>query len=212
MTAPVKVEIWTDIICPWCGIGDQRLATAIARFEAEGGGPVELLHRSFQLDPRPAEPRPVAEMLREKYGMGPEQLAATSRQIEGLAAAEGLVPYVVADNVAGNTALVHQMLHLANARGLGPAAWAAASRAYFGERKPIFDVEGVVALGVAIGLDEAELRDALATGRFRAAVDTDGREAKALGCTGVPFVVVNRKVGVSGAQSVDTFVRALRAG
>jgi predicted DsbA family dithiol-disulfide isomerase len=207
----MNVEIWTDIVCPWCGIGDHRLTQAVARFEAEGGEPVDVVHRSFQLDARAGAPRPVRELLREKYGMDDARLAAMTRQVEGIAAADGLVPYVSGDNVIGNTGLVHQMLQMANSKGLGDTAWAMASRAYFGEQRSIFDVESVVALGAQIGLDAAELREALASGRYAAAVDADCREAAALGCTGVPFVVINRKVGVAGAQSVDTLVRALRS-
>lgn len=79
------------------------------------------------------------------------------------------------------------------------------------QQRSIFDVESVVSLGAQIGLDAAELREALASGRYKEAVDADCREASGLGCTGVPFVVVNRKVGVAGAQSVDTLVRALRS-
>lgn len=204
----MKVEIWSDLICPWCGLGQHRLDRALAAFEhAEH---VEVVHRSFQLDPgAPQEPEPVARMLAKK-GMPPAQVSAMTRRVEALAAADGLSPYIVGDNIVGNTRLAHELLAMASERGLEAAAWERLYRAYFGEQRSIFDVESLVTLAGEIGLDPEEARAALTDGRYRARVEADGAEARALGCNGVPFVVLDRRYAVSGAQAVDVFLNALR--
>ncbi len=203
-TTPVKVEIWSDVICPWCGLGQHRLERGIAAFEHRDE--VEVVHRSFQLDPTfPETPRPVKEVLRRKYGLGDAQLGAMTAQIESLAASEGLAPYSVGENLVGNTGLAHELLAMASDRGLEDAAWKRLYRAYFGERRSIFELDELVALGEELGLDPSEVRAALHEGWFRAKVSADDREARALGATGVPFVVVDRRYAVAGAQSAETF-------
>lgn len=204
----MKVEIWSDVICPWCGLGQHRLEQALAGFEHRAH--VEVVHRSFQLDPgAPAVPQPVRTMLARKYRMNEAQLEATFARIEGLAATDGLAPYIVGDNVVGNTRLAHELLALAAARGREAAAWTRLYRAYFGERRSIFDVDALVELGTELGLDPAEARAALTDGRFRAQVEADGAEARALGASGVPFVVIDRRYGIPGAQPVEAFRQAL---
>src|SRR5690606_28049777 len=199
----MKIEIWSDVICPWCGLGQHPLEKALAGFEHRAD--VEVLHRSFQLDPSfPNRTEPVRSMLARKYRMNDAQLDATFRRVESLAAAEGLSPYVVGDNVVGNTRLAHELLAMASERGLEGAAWKRLYRAYFGERRSIFDLESVAALGAELGLDAADVRAALLEGRYRARVEADGREARALGASGVPFVVIDRKYAVAGAQPVET--------
>ena len=203
----LKVEIWSDVICPWCGIGQHRLDQALARF----GGDVELVHRSFQLDPNhPDETQPTREMLAQKYRLSPAQADAAFARVESIAKADGIEPYIVGDNLVGNTRRAHEWLAFASTKGLEEAAWKRIYRAYFGEQRSIFDVDTLVALGVEIGLVADETRAALADGRFRARVDADQREAAALGATGVPFIVIDRKVGVAGAQPVATIVEALQ--
>jgi predicted DsbA family dithiol-disulfide isomerase len=204
----MKLEIWSDVICPWCGLGQHRLDLALEGFAHRDA--VEVVHRSFQLDPAaPAAPQPVRAMLAAKYRMNDAQLAATFARIEGLAAADGLSPYIVGDNVVGNTRLAHELLALASERGREAAAWQRLYRAYFAERRSIFDVDALVALGEEVGLDPAEARAALADGRYVARVEADGREARALGASGVPFVVIDRRYAIAGAQPIDTLRRAL---
>ncbi len=205
----MKVEIWSDVICPWCGLGQHRLDRALAAFPRREA--VEVVHRSFLLDPD-AGPgvRPVRESLARKYRLDDAQLDATFARIESLAAADGLTPYHVGENVTGNTRLAHELLALASARGLEEVAWKRLYRAYFGERRSIFDLDSLVALGQDVGLDPEEVRAALADGRYRARVDADDREARALGATGVPFVVIDRRYGVAGAQPTEVFLQALQ--
>jgi predicted DsbA family dithiol-disulfide isomerase len=204
----MKVEIWSDVVCPWCGLGKHRLGRALAQFPQRDE--VEVVHRSFLLDPG-AEPgvHPVRDHLARKYRLDDAQLDASFARIESLAAAEGLVPYHVGDNVTGNTRLAHELLALASERGVEEAAWKRIYRAYFGERRSIFDLESLVELGRDVGLDPDETRAALSDHRYRAKVDADDREARALGATGVPFVVIDRRYGVSGAQPTPTFLAVL---
>lgn len=213
MTTPtMTVEIWADVVCPWCGLGQRRLDLALASFPQRDQ--VRLVHRSFQLDPSFPEGQtmPVREMLKRKYGMGEAQLAETTRRIEALAAADGLSPYKVGQNQVGNTRQAHELLAFSAERGLADEAWQRLYQAYFGELRSIFGIEALVALGLELGLPETELRDALGSGRHRAGVELDGQEARDLGATGVPFVVIDRRLGVSGAQSVETFLAALVQG
>lgn len=200
----MKIEIWSDVICPWCGIGLNRLERALEGFEHRDE--VEVVHRSFQLDPRySGEPRPVREMLSQKYGMGPAQLDAMVARVEAIAAADGLSPYQAGANRAGNTRLAHELLALASERGLEDAAWRRLYRAYFGEGRSVFEVESLVELGQELGLDPDEVRGALADGRYRGRVAADDEEARALGATGVPFVVVDRRYRIAGAQPLEVF-------
>ena len=204
----MKIEIWADLICPWCGLGQHRLERALADFAQRDQ--VELVHHSFQLDPRaPEAPLPVREMLMKKYGMSDAQLAASSARIEGLAAADGLAPYHVGDNVVGNTSLAHELLAFARERGLGTRAWQHLYRAYFGERRSIFSIADLTELAAELGLDPAETRAALTDRRYREGVLAEGREAQALGSTGVPFVVIDRRFAIAGAQPIATFREAI---
>lgn len=204
----MKVEIWSDVVCPWCGIGQHRLDQAIASFEHRED--VEIVHHSFQLDASaPPSPKPVREMLAKKYGMDEAQLKATFGRIEALAASEGLAPYIVGDNLVGNTRLAHELLALATSRGMEDAAWKRLYRAYFGEQRSIFDAESLARLGEEIGLDPAEVRAAFEEGRFTTQVESDGRKARALGASGVPFVVIDDKYAVAGAQTAEAFREVL---
>lgn len=204
----MRVEIWSDIICPWCGLGNKRLADAVASFAH--ADEVEVIHRSYQLDPSQpvGETMAVAEMLAAK-GYSPGQIVASQDRIEAMAAEEGLRPYRVRDNRAGNTQLAHELMAYARAHGVYRDAWDALYRAYFGDARNIFDVEELVTLATELGLDADDARDALLTGRHRAEVEHDRREAAQLGARGVPFVVIDRRYGVSGAQPTEVFRAAL---
>ena len=198
----MRIEVWSDVICPWCGLGKHRLDAALARVPDRDE--VEVVHRSFQLDPNaPRQALPVKEMLKARYGLDDAGFAAATSRVESLAAAEGLAPYHVGDNLTGSTALAHQLLALAAERGLSEPAWDRLYRAHFGERRSIFEIDSLVELGVEIGLDPAEVRDALESGRYAARVEQDGLEARRIGAGGVPFYVIDRKYAVSGAQQPE---------
>jgi predicted DsbA family dithiol-disulfide isomerase len=135
-------------------------------------------------------------------------MRAMQEHVEQVAAGEGLA-YHLADGVSGNTHLAHELLHLAAERGLGGAAKERLLHAHFEEGRSVFDLDALVALGVEIGLDEAEARQALTDRRYRAAVDEDIATARLLGATGVPFFVVDRKYGAAGAQPAELLLQIL---
>jgi predicted DsbA family dithiol-disulfide isomerase len=195
----MQIEVWSDVVCPWCYIGKRRLETALADFPHRDQ--VEVVWRSFQLDPTipEGETFPTLPALAAKYGARVEDMAENMHRVEELAAAEGL-EYHLADGISGNTTLAHELIHLAAEHGLQGAMKERLLHAHFEEQLPVFGVEPLVPLAVEVGLDEAEVRAALGDRRYRAAVHEDAATAQALGATGVPFFVVDRKYGAAGAQ------------
>ncbi|WP_158851289.1 DsbA family oxidoreductase [Saccharothrix deserti] len=206
----MRVEIWSDIICPWCGLGNHRLDRAVERFEH--GADVEVVHRSFPLDPSmPSGPVMTArEMLKTKHGMDDDQVEAATGHVRELAERDGLTPYIVADNTVGNTALVHEFLAYATDRGKHTEAWHRTFRAYFGSAHPVFEIDGLLDLAAELGLDRDETRQVLEDRRYRDQVEDETRQAQRLGARGVPFIVVDGQYAVSGAQDTETLLDVLR--
>jgi len=204
----VRIEVWSDVVCPWCYIGKRRLETALERFPHREQ--VDVVWRSYQLDPTIAEgeTHPTLPALAAEYGRPVEEVQAMMRHVEETAAGEGL-EYHLADGVSGNTLLAHELLHLAAEHGLQGATKERLLHAHFEEGRSVFDVDSLTALAVEAGLDEAEVRAALADHRYRPAVLADAREARALGATGVPFFVVDRRYGASGAQPAELLLQLL---
>jgi predicted DsbA family dithiol-disulfide isomerase len=207
----VHVEIWSDIACPWCFIGKRRFEAALAAFEHRDE--VTVTWRSFELDPdAPAERvGDRAEYLARKTGWSVEQAQAMQDRLTRLAADEGLA-YRFDIARAGRTFDAHRVLHLAAAHGLQDAAKERLMRAYFEEGELMSDHPALIRLGVEAGLPEEELRDMLAGDRFAAEVREDERTAGALGISGVPFFVVDRAIGASGAQPPEVLGQLLEQG
>ena len=204
----MQIEVWSDVVCPWCYIGKRRLEAALARFPHRDQ--IEVVWRSFQLDPTLPEGTTESTLpaLAAKYGRGEDEMRASMAQVEQLAAAEGL-EYHLADGVSGNTSLAHELLHLAAERGRQGELAERLLHAHFEEQRPVFDVEALVPLAVEVGLAEAEVRAALTDRRYREAVRADADTARALGATGVPFFVVNRRYGAAGAQPAELLLQLL---
>lgn len=206
----MRVEIWSDIACPWCYVGKARFEKALAAFPHRDG--VEVVHRSFELDPGRAkgDTGQVLPMLMNKYGMTEEQAREGERRLGENAAAEGL-DYRTEGRDHGSTFDMHRVLHLAKERGRQDELIGLLYRANFAEERSVFaDDERLVELAVEAGLDEAEVRAVLADpGRYADDVRADEREAAELGANGVPFFVLDRTYGVSGAQPAEVFTQAL---
>jgi predicted DsbA family dithiol-disulfide isomerase len=205
----MQVEIWSDIVCPWCYVGKRRFETALAQFDHRDD--VGVVWRSFELDPsapaiREGDP---AQHLADKYGMTRAQTDAAQANLTALAAVEGL-DYHLDTAKSGNSFDAHRLLHLAAERGVQDDAKERFMLGYFTESKAIGDHETLVGLAVDAGLDEAEVRDTLASDRFADDVRADVRQAAAYGISGVPFFVVDQKYGVSGAQSADVLLQTLQ--
>ena len=216
----VHVEIWSDVVCPWCYIGKRRVEAALAGLERarpELHGRVEVRWRSFQLDPSAAPfdpavaPVDLAEHLGSKYGGGRQAGLQMLAHVTGIAAGEGL-HYDLEHARGGNTMDAHRVLHAAHAEG-GTALQGKVKerllQGYFCERENISDPDTLVRLAAEAGLDHLVARQTLAGEAYRDAVEADQAQAHAFGATGVPFVVVERRYGVSGAQPVAVFTDVL---
>jgi predicted DsbA family dithiol-disulfide isomerase len=204
----MQVEIWSDVVCPWCYLGKRRFERALANFEHRDE--VHVVHRSFELDPSaPAGvTTPTVELLSAKYGMSPAQAEQAQRQMEERAAADGLT-FRMSGLRSGNTRDAHRLLQLAKDAGRQDELMEQLQRAYFTDQESIFDHDSLVRLAAAAGLDSGEVSDVLASGRYTDHVETDEKMAQALGTTGVPLFVIDRKYGISGAQSPETITEVL---
>lgn len=205
----MQVEIWSDVVCPWCAIGKRRFESALAEFEH--ADEVEVRWRSFELDP--TAPRTVtgggAQRLADKYGVPLAQAEAMQQQVTDTAAADGL-EFRLDRARPGNTVDAHRLLHLAADRGRQGELKDRLLRAYFTEGEAIGDPATLVRLAAEVGLDEAEATTVLDSDRYLAEVREDQSLARAFGISGVPFFVLDRKYGVSGAQPVEALLGALR--
>ncbi len=200
----MRIDIWSDIICPWCYIGRERFSRALADFD----GDVHVVHRAFQLDPR--QPRrqtqPVSKMLAAKFG---PNAAAMEDRVAGIARADGL-PYRT-DRLVGSTLDIHRVLHHARAQGKHGELFEAVLAAYFGEARNVFDAEVLAQLGDEVGLDADGVHAVFSDDdAYAEAVRADAIEGAQLGVRGVPFFVIDRRYGISGAQEVQVFAGALR--
>jgi len=205
----MKAEVWSDVICPWCGLANYRLHEALNHFEHAGD--VELVHHSFEMAPDLPDGKGISQReLLAQVGKTGQAAENYIRPIERLAKRDGLVPYVVMDRMMGNTALAHELLAYATEQGRGPEAWQHAYRVHFGQSRPLFDIESLLVLAKEIGLDDDATREALASRRFRDQVARDKAGAYRLGAQGVPFTVIDGRYGLSGAQETGVFLAALR--
>ena len=206
----MRIDVWSDLVCPWCYIGKRRLERALAGWP--DAPQVEIVDRSFQLNPSMPEGTTSLrrDYLRAKYGWSPSQAARIDAEMEQRAAADGLEYHLTADGLTGNTFDAHRLVHLARDRGRQDETVERLFRAYFTERQSLFDRASLETLAIDAGLDADEARGVLAGHDYADAVTNDVREARALGVSGVPFFVFDRRLGVSGAQPVDVFVDAIK--
>lgn len=209
-TRSVKIDVWSDIACPWCYIGKRRMETAVAAF-AEQGGSVEVEYHSFELSPE----TPVdyeggeADFLAAHKGMPREQAASMLQQMTQLAATEGLA-YDFDALQHTNTVLAHQLLHLAKEHGVQVELKERLLKAYFEQGRHVGRIDDLVELGAEVGLDRDEVRSTLESGRLLDAVRADQQQAVEYGIRGVPFFVLDGRLGVSGAQDPEVLLGALQ--
>ena len=205
---PLRVEIWSDVVCPWCYIGKRRFERALEALP--GRDDVEVTYRSFELNPgaMPEEETDLATRLARKYGVSLEEAKAMNQRVVDAAAGEGL-EYRLDIARPGNTFDAHRALQLAREEGHQAEVKERLMRAYFCEGRRIGDRGTVAELAGEVGLEADRVRDVLAGEEFGDAVRADEREAASLGITGVPFFVLNRRFGVSGAQPPEVLAAAL---
>jgi len=208
----VKVEIWSDVACPWCHIGKRRFEAALERFAHTDDIDVEW--KSFELD-RSAHAQQAdgaegdyADRLASKYGISRTQAQAMLDSMTATGTAEGL-DFRFDKAVKANTFDAHQVIHLGGDRGIQGSVKERLLRAYFTEGEDIGDRSVLVRLGAEAGLDADEVRQVLDEQRYADAVRADESEAARLGVSAVPFFVVDRKYGIAGAQPAEQILAVL---
>jgi predicted DsbA family dithiol-disulfide isomerase len=210
VNTPVKVDIWSDIACPWCFVGKRRFETAAAEFAATGGE-LEVEYHSFELSPD----TPVdfdgteVDFLVSHKGMPAAQVEQMLGQMTELAATEGLA-YDFDALQHTNTVKAHELLHFAKAKDRQLDMSERLFAAYFEEGRHVGRIDDLADLAAEIGLDRDEARAALTSGEHLPAVTADKQQAVAYGISGVPFFVIDGRFGVSGAQDPSAIVEVLR--
>ena len=210
MNEPIKVDIWSDVACPWCYIGKRKLENAIDAFTAEGSQtPILVEYHSFLLNPD----MPVdyegsqTDYLAEHKGMPRDQVISMTERLKGIAAAVGL-NYDMEHMHMTNTVLAHQLLHYAKTQGKQLQMKERIMSAHFVEALHVGRIDVLAQLAADIGLDSAEVMRVLESGEFIPAFEADVEQAHAYGISGVPFFLIDGKYGVSGAQNAEVFVGA----
>jgi predicted DsbA family dithiol-disulfide isomerase len=206
----LRIDVWSDIACPWCYIGKRHLEQALDKFAHKEN--VEIVWRAFELDPSAPRVRDssqtYAERLARKYGTQPQEAQRRIDQMVGVAAKDGL-EFRFDHIKPGNTFDAHRLLHLAHERGIQDAVKERMLRAYMTEGQAIGDPAVLLGLAREAGLDEQEARDVLDSDRYTAEVRADEALARELGISGVPFFVLTGRLGISGAQPADVLLGAL---
>jgi predicted DsbA family dithiol-disulfide isomerase len=206
--ASIKVDVWSDIACPWCYIGKRKLEAGIEAFSTQPGTPaVEIEYHSFELSPD----TPVdfdgdeVEFLSQHKGIPADQARQMLARVVGIAEDVGL-HYDYDALQHANTVKAHELIHYAKARGVQLQAKERLLKAYFEEGRNVGRVEELADLAAEIGLDRDDALRSLVSGEYLQAVRADQRQAQEYGIHGVPFFVIDGKYGVSGAQDAATFV------
>jgi predicted DsbA family dithiol-disulfide isomerase len=204
----MKIEIWSDIACPWCYIGKRRFEAALAEFPHRDQ--VEVQWRSYQLDPSVPEHYDGTELdyLSKRKGMAPDQVTQMFDHVAAQAKGEGL-NYRFDAVVVANSFTAHRLIHLAAANGKQDVAKERLLSDHFEHGKDIGSPGYLASVGADLGLDAGEVAELFSTDKYADDVRRDFAEARALGISGVPFFVIDRKYGLSGAQPAASFTMAL---
>ena len=205
----MQVEIWSDVICPWCSIGKRRFEMALAGFAHKES--VQVIWRSFELDPDAPRQREgtLEEMLSKKYRVSLQEAAGMNARVTGVAREVGL-EYHLSVARPGNTFDAHRLLHFATSKHLGDRASERVMHAYFSESLPVGDRTALAKLAPDFDIPESDAQALLESDAYAKEVRADESRAAQFGITGVPFFVFDGRSGVSGAQPVEVFAEALQ--
>jgi predicted DsbA family dithiol-disulfide isomerase len=208
MAMKLTIDVWSDIVCPWCAIGKRRLEQALAKFPHAND--VEVTWRAFELDPSAPAVREGDNVARlgEKYGRSRAEALAMLQRMDETAAKDGLEFHLTTAR-SGNTFDGHRVLHLAAERGLQGVVKERLMQGYMRDGEPIGEHAVLVKLASEAGLDAEEVRAVLASDRYAREVREEEDAARSLGISGVPFFVLGGKYAVSGAQPADVMLAAL---
>lgn len=208
MDKKIKVEIWSDVVCPFCYLGKKQFNDALEGFEHKDE--VEVVWRSFELDPETPfyENMPVNQRLAQKYGVSIQEADAMTQNVTKSALEHGLI-YNLDKSVVANTFNAHRLMHHATEQGLGEKANEELFKAYFTDALHIGKPEILQSIARSIGLDEEEASELLEGTDYSENVKKDQETAKEYGISGVPFFLFNNKYYVSGARGTEAFTGVL---
>lgn len=205
----MQIEIWSDVICPWCYIGKRRFETALA--QSPNRGQVNIVWRSFELDPNAPSQQPgsIRELLSHKYQISLQEADEMIARVTAHAKEAGL-EYRMDIARRGNTFDAHRLIHFAAEKQAGDKAVESIMHAYFSEALAVGDPVALARLAPMFGIAESEALAVLQSDRYADAVRADEARAAGFGISGVPFFVFDEQSGISGAQPVEVFAEALR--
>ncbi len=201
------IDVWSDVVCPWCFIGKRRLEKAIAKLPDPSL--VEVRHRAFQLQPDITETVPTSEYLASKYRIPAAQVEAMQANVCSIADGEGLC-YDLAGTLSGNTTDAHRLLLWAAEFGKQDQLLEQLYTSYFEKSEPVFSHDDLLTIVKRTELDADEAKSVLESDRFRVQVQSDMAQAHQLGANGVPFFVFDMRYGISGAQPQEYFDETLK--
>lgn len=203
----LTVDVWSDVTCPWCYIGEKQLVTALESFEHREA--VQLRMHTYELHPEASKtPIRILDYAESNYGMTPAQARASQEAIGLRAEAEGLE--FVVDRLAANSFDLLRLVHLGNEHGEGWEYMHVMQTEAFNGNREAFEPATLTKLGEELGIPAEEIRDVLATDRYADQVHADQANMVAMGATGVPCVLVGDRLGLSGAAGVEKYGEALR--
>lgn len=211
MTTPIKIDVWSDVACPWCYIGKRNLETGLAAFAEDEDAPsVDIEYHSFQLAPETPvdfDGTQIDYLVRRK-GISEDQVRAMNDRVTGVALAAGL-HYDMDAIRPTNTLNAHQLLHYAKARDRQVETKERLLRAHFVEGRHLGRIEDLADLAAEVGLDRDDVVRSLEADEYLGDVQADIAQARAYGINGVPFFVIDARYGISGAQPPEAFAAAL---
>jgi predicted DsbA family dithiol-disulfide isomerase len=200
------IDVWSDVVCPWCFIGRRRLQKALSSLSPDVE--VTIKHRAFQLNPGASGVVETKRLLSEKYNLSADQVIQMQNQVCSIADGEGLC-YDLTETLSGNTRDAHRLLIWAESQGKQDDLLEAMYSSYFEKSKSLFDHESLIELAVSVGISKDDAQKLLSSDAFADIVEQDQLMANQLGINGVPFYLIDMNLGISGAQSQEVFAQTL---
>lgn len=202
------IDVWSDVVCPWCFIGKRRLEKALAGFDHKDE--IVIRHRAFQLQPDAKEVVPTGKHLADKYRVSEDQVREMQANVCAVADGEGLC-YNLDDTLSGNTFDAHRLLLYAATINKQDELLEAMYSSYFEKSLPLFSHQDICSVAESVGISAVDVMKVLESDQYTNEVLADRDLASQLGATGVPFFVVDMKYGISGAQPLEVFVETINA-
>ena len=200
------IDVWSDVVCPWCFIGKRRLEKALEQFEHKDQ--ITVRHRAFELAPDATEVMPTSKLLADKYRISPEDVKAMQANVCAIADGEGLC-YNLDETMSGNTFDAHRLLLWAGTLGKQDVLLEAMYSSYFEKTIPLFSHLDLCSVAESAGIASVDVMNILESDQFKSEAIADRELASQLGATGVPFFVVDMKYAISGAQPLEAFIQTL---